>query len=106
MTTHTQPSPLTDRQREVVQAIYQYMLREQRPPTRSELACALGVFGTSNTDRHLAVLHHKGYLSWQPFWKGAYHLLGVTWEYLGGRAVPTIDYSTPEGMRLLREVSR
>lgn len=106
MTTTTQPRPLTARQRLVVQAIYRLMLRDQRPPTYRELQEELDIQYISSLYCIMLVLYRKGIIAAEHMSARSLTLAGVQWEYLGSRAVPTIDYSTPEGWRLLRELSR
>ena len=53
-------SPLTPRQAELLQAIRSHIAEHGRPPSRPELARALGVASTNGVFKHLAALARKG----------------------------------------------
>jgi len=53
-------SPLTSRQAEILQAIRSHIAQHGRPPSRPELARALGLASTNGVFKHLAALERKG----------------------------------------------
>jgi repressor LexA len=53
-------SPLTPRQAEILEAIRNHIARHRRPPSRPELARALGIASTNGVFKHLAALERKG----------------------------------------------
>ena len=53
-------SPLTSRQAEILQAIRSHIAEHGRPPSRPELARALGLASTNGVFKHLAALERKG----------------------------------------------
>ena len=53
-------SPLTPRQAEILQAIRSHIAEHGRPPSRPELARALGLASTNGVFKHLAALARKG----------------------------------------------
>ncbi len=58
--------PLTERQRKVLELIRQHLAREGMPPTRAEIARALGFSSTNTADAHLRALTKKGYIELVP----------------------------------------
>ncbi|HEY6452925.1 MAG TPA: transcriptional repressor LexA [Steroidobacteraceae bacterium] len=60
------PLPLSPRQRQVLQRISEFIAHEGRPPTRADLARALGLRNRQGIDQHLRALEHKGYLRLEP----------------------------------------
>ena len=53
---------LTDRQKEVLQFIIDYIRREEYPPTFREIGKALNITSTKGVTDHLDVLMRKGYI--------------------------------------------
>src|SRR5688500_10755272 len=53
---------LTDRQRQVLDLVQQAIARQGMPPTRAEIAQALGFKAACSAEEHLRVLERKGYL--------------------------------------------
>jgi repressor LexA len=60
------PPPLSARQQQILQQIAQFMAQQGRPPTRADLARALGLRNRQGIDQHLRVLERKGYLQLEP----------------------------------------
>ncbi|MGA2025234.1 MAG: transcriptional repressor LexA [Steroidobacteraceae bacterium] len=60
------PPPLSARQQQILQQIAQFMAQQKRPPTRADLARALGLRNRQGIDQHLRVLERKGYLQLEP----------------------------------------
>jgi len=58
--------PLSPRQREILRQIAGFIAREGRPPTRADLARALGLRNRQGIDQHLRALERKGYLELAP----------------------------------------
>jgi len=63
ITMSTDPSP---RQRRILELIEQYLRRHGRPPTRADLAAALGLRNRQGIDQHLRALAGKGLLALEP----------------------------------------
>jgi repressor LexA len=61
--THQQP---TTRQAEILQQIEQFLRLHGRPPTRADLARALGLRNRQGIDQHLRALAAKGLLALEP----------------------------------------
>jgi repressor LexA len=59
-------SPLTPRQAEILQAIRSHIAEHGRPPSRPELARALGLASTNGVFKHLAALERKGAIGLDP----------------------------------------
>jgi repressor LexA len=59
-------SPLTPRQTEILQAIRSHIAEHGRPPSRPELARALGLASTNGVFKHLAALERKGAIGLDP----------------------------------------
>lgn len=57
---------LTDRQREVLDWVQEFLESNGFPPTRSEIAAAFGWTGTNGATDHLLALQRKGYLEVLP----------------------------------------
>jgi repressor LexA len=53
-------TPLTTRQAEILEAIRRHIAEHGRPPSRPELARALGLASTNAVFKHLAALERKG----------------------------------------------
>lgn len=53
---------LTDRQRQVLEFISDFLARQGYPPTLREIAAKIGVNGTLGVMKHLEALEKKGYL--------------------------------------------
>jgi repressor LexA len=53
-------TPLTSRQAEILEVIRQHIAEHGRPPSRPELARALGIASTNAVFKHLAALERKG----------------------------------------------
>ncbi|HET7546134.1 MAG TPA: transcriptional repressor LexA [Usitatibacter sp.] len=53
-------TPLTSRQAEILEVIRQHLAEHGRPPSRPELARALGIASTNAVFKHLAALERKG----------------------------------------------
>ena len=54
--------PLTDRQRQVLDLVQRAVARQGMPPTRAEIAQALGFKAACSAEEHLRALERKGYL--------------------------------------------
>ncbi len=52
--------PLTARQAEILEAIRRHIAEHRRPPSRPELAMALGIASTNAVFKHLSALQRKG----------------------------------------------
>src|SRR5258707_8414736 len=61
--TGTQPSP---RQRQMLELIEQFLRRHARPPTRADLANAMGLRNRQGIDQHLRALAGKGLIALEP----------------------------------------
>lgn len=59
-------TPLTPRQAEILEAIRSHIAEHGRPPSRPELARALGLASTNAVFKHLATLERKGALELDP----------------------------------------
>ena len=59
----TEPSP---RQRALLELIEQYLSRHGRPPTRADLASAMGLRNRQGIDQHLRALALKGLIALEP----------------------------------------
>lgn len=57
---------LTTRQAEILQQVEQFLRRHGRPPTRADLAQALGLRNRQGIDQHLRALAGKGWLALEP----------------------------------------
>jgi len=58
--------PLSPRQRQILERIAAFIAREGRPPTRADLARAMGLRNRQGIDQHLRALERKGYLQLEP----------------------------------------
>jgi len=56
----------TARQRQILELIAQFLARHARPPTRGELATALGLRNRQGVDQHLRALAAKGLIALEP----------------------------------------
>ena len=72
--TPNDPSP---RQRQVLELIGQFLQRRGRPPTRADLAAALGLRNRQGIDQHLRALAAKGFISLEPGVARGIRLLGT-----------------------------
>jgi repressor LexA len=59
----TEPSP---RQRQLLELTEQFLRRHGRPPTRADLASAMGLRNRQGIDQHLRALAHKGLIALEP----------------------------------------
>jgi repressor LexA len=59
----TEPSP---RQRQLLEQIEQFLRRHARPPTRADLASAMGLRNRQGIDQHLRALAGKGLIALEP----------------------------------------
>jgi repressor LexA len=59
-------SPLSPRQQQILARIAEFIAREGRPPTRADLARAMGLRNRQGIDQHLRALERKGYLELEP----------------------------------------
>jgi repressor LexA len=59
----TEPSP---RQRQLLELIEQFLRRHARPPTRADLASAMGLRNRQGIDQHLRALALKGLIALEP----------------------------------------
>jgi repressor LexA len=57
---------LSPRQQQILQRIIEFMAQQGRPPTRADLARALGLRNRQGIDQHLRALERKGYLQLEP----------------------------------------
>jgi repressor LexA len=57
---------LSPRQQQILQRITEFMAQQGRPPTRADLARALGLRNRQGIDQHLRALERKGYLQLEP----------------------------------------
>jgi repressor LexA len=60
------PQPLSARQQQLLQRIVQFIAQHGRPPTRADLARAMGLRNRQGIDQHLRALERKGYLELEP----------------------------------------
>jgi repressor LexA len=60
------PLPLSPRQRQLLERITAFLADEGRPPTRADLARAMGLRNRQGIDQHLRALERKGYLQLEP----------------------------------------
>ncbi|HEY5019907.1 MAG TPA: transcriptional repressor LexA [Steroidobacteraceae bacterium] len=60
------PPLLSPRQQQILQRITEFMAHEGRPPTRADLARAMGLRNRQGIDQHLRALERKGYLQLKP----------------------------------------
>jgi repressor LexA len=58
--------PLSPRQQQILARIAEFIARESRPPTRADLARAMGLRNRQGIDQHLRALERKGYLELEP----------------------------------------
>src|SRR5260221_7887439 len=58
--------PLTPRQAEILEAIRSHIEEHHRPPSKRELARALGLASTNGVFKHLAALEKKGAIALSP----------------------------------------
>jgi len=56
----------TARQRQILELVAQFLARHARPPTRGELAAALGLRNRQGIDQHLRALAAKGLVALEP----------------------------------------
>ncbi|MFO1399828.1 MAG: transcriptional repressor LexA [Steroidobacteraceae bacterium] len=63
---HPSHGALSPRQRQVLQRIQHHLERHGMPPTRAELALALGLRNRQGIEQHLRALERKGYLRLEP----------------------------------------
>ena len=54
---------LSDRQRQMLSFIADYISEHDRPPTNREIGQAMGIASTGHVDYHLSVLAKKGYIA-------------------------------------------
>ena len=59
-------NPITDRQREVLDAISVFIEKHHYAPTVRELCEILGVSSSCTVQRHLDALERKGYIAREP----------------------------------------
>lgn len=57
---------LTPRQRQVLEAVEAFIQQHDMPPTRAELARALGITSHNGAHEHLLALEKKGFLKLLP----------------------------------------
>src|SRR5437867_630994 len=57
---------LSDRQRQMMEFISDYLAEHDRPPTNREIGQAMGIASTGHVDYHLSVLAKKGYIEREP----------------------------------------
>lgn len=57
---------LTPRQRQVLEAVETFIRQQEYPPTRAELAKALGMTSHNGAHEHLLALEKKGFLKLLP----------------------------------------
>jgi repressor LexA len=58
--------PLSPRQRQILTQIGGFIAQQGRPPTRADLARAMGLRNRQGIDQHLRALERKGYLELEP----------------------------------------
>src|SRR5471032_3106832 len=58
--------PLSVRQQEILTRIAEFIAQQGRPPTRADLARAMGLRNRQGIDQHLRALERKGYLELEP----------------------------------------
>jgi repressor LexA len=63
---HSSTDPLSPRQRQVLQWIERHLERHGMPPTRAELALALGLRNRQGIEQHLRALERKGHIRLEP----------------------------------------
>jgi repressor LexA len=59
-------TPLPPRQRQILTRIAEFIAQQNRPPTRADLARAMGLRNRQGIDQHLRALERKGYLELEP----------------------------------------
>ncbi len=89
---------LTPRQRQVLQTILAYQLRQSCPPTIRQLTDELGLASPNGIAGHLRALKLKGYLQEGEGRYGVLRLAAVEW-------IPLFDGTQPAGV-LLAELYR
>ena len=57
---------LSERQRQMMDFISNYIAEHDRPPTNREIGQAMGIASTGHVDYHLSVLAKKGYIEREP----------------------------------------
>jgi repressor LexA len=62
----TPPLPLSPRQQQILQRITEFIAQQGRPPTRADLARAMGLRNRQGIEQHLRALERKGYLQLEP----------------------------------------
>jgi repressor LexA len=63
-TTETTPQPLTDRQREILAWLVQYIDQHGYSPTLREMCLAFNFASPNGAMCHLVPLERKGYVTW------------------------------------------
>jgi len=58
--------PLSPRQQQILSRIAAFIAQHDRPPTRADLARAMGLRNRQGIDQHLRALERKGYLELEP----------------------------------------
>jgi repressor LexA len=58
--------PLSPRQQQILTRIAEFIAQQGRPPTRADLARAMGLRNRQGIDQHLRALERKGYLELEP----------------------------------------
>ena len=81
----TPPSgPLTERQHQVLKFIRDCVAGDGLPPTRAEIAQALGFSSPNAAEQHVKALVNKGVLEWVPGASRGLRLVGVEFIVLAG----------------------
>ena len=86
---------LTERQREVLDAIRAHVRRHGIPPSRAELAAAVGLKHDSAVDKHLTALAKKGWIERERGMRRGLRLVREGAPILDPDQLPTVSAGTP-----------
>ena len=86
---------LSDRQSSALEAIRDHLKRHGVPPSRTELAKALGIRNQSGVDRLLAALHQKGWIQLLPSVERGIRLLREGAPILDPHELPAVAAGNP-----------
>ena len=88
-----QAKRLTSRQTETLQAIREHIRQHAEPPSRAELAKAVGLKNASAVDNHLQALARKGWITLEPGIARGIRMLGDELAIYG--EIPLVAAGTP-----------
>ena len=97
---------LTDRQREVLEAIRAAVRETGLPPTHTELAKSLNLEHTSGVKSHLRALARKGWVELLPSVERGIRLLREGMPILDGEHLPAVAAGTPNVIEECRDLPR